>query len=38
MHSFESKVDAAERNDEKLMRDRENVVGHRLGKALDSHF
>ena len=38
MRSFESKVDAAERNDEKLMRDGENVVGHRLGKALDSHF
>ena len=38
MGKFESKVDAAERNDEKLMRDGANVVGPRLGKALDSHF
>ena len=38
MGKFESKVDAAEKNDEKLLRDGANVVGPRLGKALDSHF
>jgi len=38
MRSFESKVDAAERNDEKLMRDGANVVEPKLEKAIDSHF
>ena len=38
MCSFKSKVDAAERYDEKLMRNGANVVGPRLRKAVDSHF
>jgi len=38
VRSFESKVDASERNYEKLMRDGANFVGPRLGKALDSHY